>query len=139
MIGFRHYSFVFRAPNNVTRAIIIFHMTSVSGSWCLDDVLLERKVLPDENLIDSAGFENGNLGLQWQYCDPRYPSMRTGTVNSICSHSGNYGYQSQDHGAGSSEYLTQIVNIQANMEYRVEFYLQMVNIPNLVTLSLAFF
>ena len=122
MTSFNKYSIEYISPANVATAMLMFEFTTVWGSWYLDDVSIKESANPNRELIDNGGFETGNLGSKWNFCDERYPWITDGTIVSHTAHSGEYSYESKDPGVGSQEYLTQIFNIRSNTKYRIEFY-----------------
>lgn len=122
LTSFNKYSVEYTSPANVATAMLMFEFTTVWGSWYLDDVSMKESEGNNQEIIDNSGFEIGNLGLKWSFCDPRYPWIQDGTIVNHTSHLGKYSYESKDPGVGSQEYLTQILNIKSKTRYTIEFY-----------------
>jgi hypothetical protein len=119
---FTKYSISYDSPSDANTVMLMFEFTTVWGSWYLDDVSVIESGIGQE-IIDNGGFETGNLGAKWNFCDSRYPWITVGAVVNHTSHSGSYSYESQDTSNGSEEFLTQIFRIKANTRYTIEFYL----------------
>ncbi len=119
---FKRYVLDYISPVNIVNAMLMFEFNTIWGSWYLDDVSMKESEGNNQEIIDNSGFEIGNLGLKWSFCDPRYPWIQDGTIVNHTSHLGKYSYESKDPGVGSQEYLTQILNIKSKTRYTIEFY-----------------
>jgi hypothetical protein len=123
MSDFHSYSIEYVSSVNASIAMLMFEFNTVWGSWYLDDVSIKKSDIDGEEMMDNGGFETGNLGSKWKFCDARYSYITDGAVTGLYAHSGNYSYESQSLDVGSNEYLTEVFDIESNTKYTIEFYL----------------